>query len=114
MDATGARISPILELREILLSFQSGFNLVDAAVVCAILDSISGWNLRQLQLSPDTWNLWQWQLNLLSIYINLGDDATGVVCQQLGLLSTDLHAIGCDEGFVETLNSFCQFFFLSC
>ena len=36
------RISRILELREILLSIQTGFSLVNAAVVCAILDSISG------------------------------------------------------------------------
>ena len=42
MDVTRERISCILELREILLSFQTGFNLVDAAVVCAILESISG------------------------------------------------------------------------
>ena len=39
---TRERISRILELREILLSFQTGFNLVNAAVVCAILESISG------------------------------------------------------------------------
>ena len=32
----------ILELREILLSFKLGFNLVSAAVVCAVLESISG------------------------------------------------------------------------
>ena len=38
---TRERISRILELREILLSFQTGFNLVHAAVVCAILESIS-------------------------------------------------------------------------
>ena len=38
---TRERISRILELREILLSFQTGFNLVNAAVVCAILGSIS-------------------------------------------------------------------------
>ena len=31
-----------MELREMLLSFQTGFNLVNAAVVCAILESISG------------------------------------------------------------------------
>jgi len=31
-----------LELREILLSIQTGFSLVNAAVVCAILESISG------------------------------------------------------------------------
>ena len=42
MDETRKRFSRILELREILLSFQTGFNLVDAAVVCAILESISG------------------------------------------------------------------------
>ena len=32
----------ILELREILLSFQTGFKLVNAAVACAILENISG------------------------------------------------------------------------
>ena len=42
MDVTRKRISHILELREILLSFQTGFNLVNAAVVFAILESISG------------------------------------------------------------------------
>ena len=42
MDVTWERISRILELREILLSFQTGFNLVNAAVVCAILESIVG------------------------------------------------------------------------
>ena len=42
MDMTRERISRILELREMLLSFQTGFNLVNAAVVCAILESISG------------------------------------------------------------------------
>ena len=42
MDVTRERISCILELREILLSFQTGLNLVNAAVVCAIPDSILG------------------------------------------------------------------------
>ena len=42
MDVTRARISRTLELREILLSFQTGFNIVSAAVVYAILESISG------------------------------------------------------------------------
>ena len=41
-DVTRERISRILELREMLLSFQTGFNLVNAAVVCATLESISG------------------------------------------------------------------------
>ena len=39
---TRERISRILELRELLLSFKTGFSLVNAAVVCAILESISG------------------------------------------------------------------------
>ena len=41
-DVTRERISRILELREILLSIQIGFSLVNAAVVCAILQSNSG------------------------------------------------------------------------
>ena len=49
MDVTRERISRILELREVLLSFQTSFNLVNAAVVCAILESISG-----LEPSSDT------------------------------------------------------------
>ena len=40
---------------------------------------------------------------LLSIHFDLCVDATGVVCHQLGLLGTDLHAAGCG-GFVKTLN----------
>ena len=41
MDVTRECISRIFELREKLLSLQAGFNLVNAAVVCAILESIS-------------------------------------------------------------------------
>ena len=41
IGVTRARISRILELKEIL-SFQTSFNLLDAAVVCASLESISG------------------------------------------------------------------------
>ena len=40
MDVTREHISRILELREILMSFQTCFNLVSVAVVCAILESI--------------------------------------------------------------------------
>ena len=39
---TRERMNRILELTKILLSFQTSFNLVNAAVVCAILESISG------------------------------------------------------------------------
>ena len=41
MDVTRECVSCILEVREILLSIQTGFNLVNAAVVYAILESIS-------------------------------------------------------------------------
>ena len=37
MDVTRERICRVLELREILLSIQTGFSLVNAAVACAIL-----------------------------------------------------------------------------
>ena len=42
MAVTRERISCLLELREILLSFKTGFNLVNAAVVCTIMESMSG------------------------------------------------------------------------
>ena len=42
MDVTRERISRILERREILLPIQTGFGLVNTVVVCAILESISG------------------------------------------------------------------------
>ena len=41
MDVTRERINRTFELRERFLSFQTGFNLVNAAVVCAVLESIS-------------------------------------------------------------------------
>ena len=52
MDVTRERISCILELREILQSFQTGFNLVIAAVVCAILESISGFEPSSVITEP--------------------------------------------------------------
>ena len=42
MDVTRERFSRILKLRKMLLSFKTGFNLVNAAVACPILESISG------------------------------------------------------------------------
>ena len=41
MDMTREHISRILELRKMLLSFQIGFNLVIAAVVCDVMENIS-------------------------------------------------------------------------
>ena len=89
MDVTREWISRVLEMREMLLSFQTGFNLVNAAVVCAILESSSG-----LEPSSDTTE--PRYLKLLSVssfcpFMLI----SGVVCHQLGLLGTDLHAAGC-------------------
>ena len=39
MDVTREHISHVLELREIFLSFQTGFSLVNATVVCGVLES---------------------------------------------------------------------------
>ena len=96
MDVTRERISHILELREILLSIQTGISLVNAAVACAIVESISGLEPSSAITEPKC-------LKLLSIHFDLCADATCVVCHQLGLLGTDLHAAGCG-GFVKMLN----------
>ena len=101
MDVIRERIRRISDLGEMLLSFQTGFNLVNATVVCAILESIS-----RLEPLPDTTEpkcLKLVTLKLLSLYFDLLFDAAGVACHQLDLLGTDLHAVGCG-GFVETLN----------
>ena len=70
---------------------------------CAILESILG-------LEPSSVITERRYLKLVTVSsfcsftLNLCVDATGVVCHQLGLLGTDLHAVlGCG-GFVETLN----------
>ena len=52
MDVTRECISHILELRGILLSFQTGFNLVNAAVVCAIPESVSGFEPSSVIIEP--------------------------------------------------------------
>ena len=103
IDVTRESISCILELREILLSFQTGFNLVSAAAVCAILESISGLEPSSVITEPRYLVKACDSLKLLSIYFDLCVDAAGVVCQQLGLRGTHLHAVGCG-GFVEKLN----------
>ena len=54
MDMTRERISLIFELTVMFLSFHKGFNLVSAAVVCAILASISG--LEPSQRTINEWN----------------------------------------------------------
>ena len=101
MDVTKERICLALELREILLSIQTTFSLVNAAVVCAILQSNSGLEPSSVITEPR-------YLKLVTVssscpFALICVDATGVVCHQLGLLGTDLRAVGCG-GFVGTLN----------
>ena len=79
------------------LSFQTGFSLVNAAAARAIPESISGLEPSSVITEPR-----YLKLVIVSSFCPFVD-ATGVVCHQLGLLGTDLHAIGCG-GFVKTLN----------
>ena len=48
MHVTRKRISGFLEMRQMLLLFQTGFNLLNAAAVYAIPESIQAWNPSQL------------------------------------------------------------------
>ena len=97
MDVTRERISRTIDLREILLSIQTGFNVVNAAVVCAILPSISGLEPSSVETEPRYWKLVAISgfcpLTLISLLMPL----------VLAFLGTDLHAVGCG-GFVEMLN----------
>ena len=95
MDVTKEHIRHILELRQILLSFQTGFNLVSAAIVCAILESISGLEPSSVITEPRYLKLVIVTIKLLSYYFNLCVGVTGVVSHELGLLGTDLQAVGC-------------------
>ena len=70
MDVTRERISRIFELREILLSIQAGFSLVNAAVVCAILESISWLEPSSDKTEPSCLKL-EDCLKLLSFYFEL-------------------------------------------
>ena len=100
MYVTRERISGIFELREILLSFQAGFSLLNATVVCAILESISGLEPSSLTTEPRYLKLvtvssfCPFIVFLLLFFFYLCADATGVVCQKLGLIGTDICAVG--------------------
>ena len=75
MDVTRERISRILELREILLSFQTGFSPVNAAFVCAILESILGFKPSSVITEPRYLKLVTvssfCQFNLISVLVPL-------------------------------------------
>ena len=99
---TKERIKFFLNLKEIFLSFKTGFNLVNAAVVCGILESISSLEPSSVITEPR-------HLKLLTVsdfcqfYFDLCVDATGIVCHQPRLLGTDLHVVGFG-GFVKPLS----------
>ena len=83
MDVTREHTNRILELREIPLSFQTGFNLVNAAILCYPeeylgLGSLIIYDRAEVLEACDF-------LKLLSVYSDLFVDASGVVCNQLGL-----------------------------
>ena len=94
IGVTREHIHRILELRKVLLSFQTGFNLVSAAVVCAVLESISALKPSSLINCAQVLEACHC-LKLLPIYFDICFDTAGVVCYRLGLFCTDLHAVGC-------------------
>ena len=92
------RISCILELREILLLFQTGFNPVNAAVVCAILESISGLEPSSVITEPR-----YLKLVTVSSFYPFTFISVLMLLVLLGLLGIDLHTVG-SGGLVETPN----------
>ena len=101
ISVTREHISHILEMRQMLMPFQNDFNPVNAAVFCAILESISG--LEPLSVITEPRHLKLVTSKLLSLYFDLCVNATGDVFHQLGHLGTYHHFICCGD-FVETLN----------
>ena len=102
IDVTKERISCILELRETLLSIQTGFSLVNAAVVCAILESLSGLEPSSVITEPRYLKLVTVSSFCPFTLITVLKPLVLFVIS-LVFLGTDLHAVGCG-GFVKTLN----------
>ena len=102
MDVTRERISCILELKEILLSIQTGFSLVNAAVACAILQSNSGLEPSSVITEPRYLKLVTVSsfcpFTLISVLMALVLFVISFVFS-----GTDFHAVGFG-GFVKTLN----------
>ena len=74
MGVRRERISRILKQREKLLSSQAGFRLVSAAVVCAIVESISV--LESSSVISKKYNI---STNLIQVTENLYTKATSAV-----------------------------------
>ena len=101
MDVTRERISCILELKRILLSFKTGFTLVNAAVVCAILESISGLEPSQVITEPRYLKLVT--VSNFSPFI-LISVLMPLVLIVISLVFSALISMPKTEGFVETLH----------
>ena len=97
---TRERIGRTLELREILLSFQTGFNLVNATVVFAILESISSLGPSLVITEPRYLKL---KLVTVSSFYPFTFISVLMLLVLLGLLGIDLHTVG-SGGLVETPN----------
>ena len=74
-----------------LLPFQTGFNLFNAAVVCAILENIFG--LEPLSVIAEPKYLKLVTVSGFCPFTLISVDPTGVVCRRRDLVGTDLHAI---------------------
>ena len=80
-----------------------GFNLVRAAVVCSILERISGLEPSSETTAPRYLKLVTVPVFCPSTFISLSLDVIAAVCHQFGLPGNDLHLIPCAD-FVETFN----------
>ena len=103
MDVTRERISRILKLREILLSFQTGFSPVNPAVVYAILESIPGLEPSLVLTEPRYLKFVTVSSFCPFTLIPVLMPLVLFVISLVFFLGTDIHAVGCG-GFVETLN----------
>ncbi|GFO43184.1 hypothetical protein PoB_006968900 [Plakobranchus ocellatus] len=105
IEITNVRTSLIFEPSAMLLSFQIVFNFVSAAVVCAILDNVSGFDPSPATIAPRYLNLLTVS-RFLSTYFDISADAIGVVALHLGHHCTDFHAI-CSCRLVQKIHQAC-------
>ena len=99
MEMTRECISFTLDPRDIVLSHQIGFSFVRAALACAILERISGFEPLSETTAPR-------YLKLVTVpsfcsFTFIAMDAICAVCHKFGFLGTDLNLRPC-AGFVET------------
>ena len=111
MDIAREHINLIMDMMAMFLSFQMTFSLVIAAVVWAILDSTVGLDPSSDSIAPRYLKI-RTVSSFFVIYGNVSADAIGVICHQLDLLCTDLHAICC-RGLFKVIYQLDQLLLLS-